>query len=286
MATVNDFKGEKPTWCPGCGDYGVLNALQRASVDLNLDPEEMVIVSGIGCSGKLSAYFGAYGLHTIHGRSLPSAQGVKIANRDLTVIAAGGDGDGYGIGMGHFIHAMRRNVNITYIVMDNHIYGLTTGQTSPTSDKGFVTKTAPAGAADQPVQPLALALAAGAGFIAQGFSGDIPQLTELMKEAITHKGFSLLNVFSPCVTFNKQNTYEFYKSHIVKLTDHPEYDPTDKAMALLKVAQSDTIYTGVIYKTERTTFEDQIPNYSQSGLATQEHILKDEDFAKLLEQFQ
>lgn len=286
MSVINDFKGEKPTWCPGCGDYGVLNALQRTSVELGLDPEEMVVVSGIGCSGKLSAYFGSYGLHTIHGRSLPTAQGVKIANRELMVIAAGGDGDGYGIGMGHFIHAMRRNVNITYIVMDNHIYGLTTGQTSPTSDTGFVTKTAPKGAVEHPVHPLQLALSAGASFIAQGFSGDIPQLSMLMKEAITHKGFSLLNIFSPCVTFNKQNTYEFYKSRIVKVSDEESYDPTNKAMALMKVIQEDAIYTGVIYKNERSTYEEMAPNFSNAGLATLDHTLSDQELEQLLLQFQ
>ena len=286
MATISDFKGEKPTWCPGCGDYGVLNALQKASVDLGLDPEEMVVVSGIGCSGKLSAYFGSYGLHSIHGRSLPTAQGVKLANRDLTVIAAGGDGDGYGIGMGHFIHAMRRNVDITYIVMDNHIYGLTTGQTSPTSDTGFVTKTAPSGAVEQPVHPLQLALATGASFVAQGFSGDVAQLVEILKEAIQHKGFALVNVFSPCVTFNKQNTYEYYRSRIVKVSDVEDYDPADKAQALARVLEEERFYTGVIYKNDRVTYEDAAPNFSESGLAMQDHSLSPRDLEQLLAQFQ
>lgn len=285
MAVLADFKAEKPTWCPGCGDFGVLNALQRAAVDLGLDPEEMVVVSGIGCSGKLSAYFGSYGLHTIHGRSLPTAQGVKLANRDLTVLAAGGDGDGFGIGMGHFVHAMRRNIDITYLVMDNHIYGLTTGQTSPTSDHGMVTKTAPKGAVEEPVHPVAMALVAGCGFVAQGFSGDIAQLANIIKRAIGHKGFSFVNIFSPCVTYNKQNTYEFYKGNVAKLEDDSSYDPRDLAQALVKASDPGTVYTGVFYESDRPTFEESVPRYSKAGLARQRHELKEADYERLLAQF-
>ncbi len=196
MAKVADFKAARPTWCPGCGDFGVLNALTRAVADLGLEPEEVVVVSGIGCSGKISQYFGSYGFHGIHGRALPIAQGVKLANRELTVIAAGGDGDGYGIGLSHVIHAIRRNVDLTYIVMDNHIYGLTTGQLAPTSDKGMKTKTSPYGSVEEPVRPLELALGQGCGFVAQAFSGEIHHMAEVFKKAIQHKGFSLVNVFS------------------------------------------------------------------------------------------
>lgn len=280
-----DFKAEKPTWCPGCGDFGVLNALQRAAVELGLDPEEMVTVSGIGCSGKLSAYFGSYGLHTIHGRTLPTAQGVKLANRELTVLAAGGDGDGFGIGMGHLVHAMRRNVDITYLVMDNHVYGLTTGQTSPTSDKGMVTKTAPKGAVEEPVHPIGLALVSGCGFVAQGFSGDIAQLSGIMKRAIQHKGFSFVNIFSPCVTYNKQNTYEFYKSNVKKLEDDPAYSASDRAAALAKATEAGVVYTGVFYEGDRATYEDSVPNYSKVGLAKQQHHLEASDYERLLVQF-
>ncbi|MHB1628664.1 MAG: 2-oxoacid:ferredoxin oxidoreductase subunit beta [Bacilli bacterium] len=286
MAVLTDFKGEKPTWCPGCGDFGVLNALQRTAALLGLDPEDMVVVSGIGCSGKLSAYFGSYGLHTIHGRTLPTAQGVKLANRELTVLAAGGDGDGFGIGMGHFIHAMRRNIDITYLVMDNHIYGLTTGQTSPTSDTGFVTKTAPKGAVEFPVHPLSLALSAGCGFVAQGFSGDIPQLSAILKRAIRHKGFSFVNIFSPCVTFNKQNTYEFYKTNIVKVEDDAGYDSNNAALAMAKLEQSQSVVTGVLYERDRPTYEDSVPNFLKTGLATAQHALTESDFDRLLAQFQ
>ncbi|MCY0876678.1 MAG: 2-oxoacid:ferredoxin oxidoreductase subunit beta [Firmicutes bacterium] len=285
MAILADFKAEKPTWCPGCGDFGVLNALQRASVELGLDPEEMVVVSGIGCSGKLSAYFGSYGLHSIHGRSLPTAQGVKLANRELTVLAAGGDGDGFGIGLGHFIHAMRRNIDITYLVMDNHIYGLTTGQTSPTSDAGMITKTAPTGAVEEPVHPLHLALVTGCGFVAQGFSGDIVQLATIVKRAIAHKGFSFVNIFSPCVTYNKQNTYEFYKSHVKKVEDDPTYDAGNRFAALERVTEANALLTGVLYEGDRVTFEDGHAKYSTKGLATQEHTLSDDDYVKLLADF-
>lgn len=285
MAVLADYKAEKPTWCPGCGDFGVLNALQRAAVDLALDPEEMVVVSGIGCSGKLSAYFGSYGLHTIHGRSLPTAQGVKMANRDLTVVAAGGDGDGFGIGLGHFIHAMRRNIDITYLVMDNHIYGLTTGQTSPTSDHGMVTKTAPKGAVEEPVHPLELALVTGCGFIAQGFSGDIAQLSQIIKRAIEHKGFSFVNIYSPCVTYNKQNTYEFYKGNVKKVEEIDGYDATNRFAVLQQVSEAHALLTGVLYEAERPTFEQSVPRFATTGLSQLEHRLDAKDYERLLADF-
>ncbi len=285
MATIADFKAEKPTWCPGCGDYGVLNALARAAVDLDIDPERMVVVSGVGCSGKLSAYFGSYGLHTVHGRSLPTAQGVKLANRDLTVVAAGGDGDGFGIGVGHFIHAMRRNIDLTYLVMDNHIYGLTTGQTSPTSDTGMVTKTAPRGAVEEPVHPLSLALVSGCGFVSQGFSGDIAQLSSIIKRAIAHRGFSFVNIFSPRVTYNKQNTYDFYKTHVVKVDDDASYDASNRMMALQKVTDAHYLLTGVLYEGDRLPYEDSAPNFATTGLATMDHELTSQDYDRLLAQF-
>ena len=178
MATIKDFRtNNRPTWCPGCGDYAVLSSLQKACADLGLAPEEVVLVSGIGCSGKIAQHFGSYGFHSLHGRALPTATGVKLANQDLTVIAAGGDGDGYGIGMGHFVHAVRRNIDLTYIVMDNHIYGLTTGQLSPTSERGFKSKTSPKGSAEEPVKAVETAIVNGASFVAQAFSGDVKRGT-------------------------------------------------------------------------------------------------------------
>ncbi|MDQ0189011.1 2-oxoacid:ferredoxin oxidoreductase subunit beta [Alicyclobacillus cycloheptanicus] len=286
MSTIQDFQTERATWCPGCGDFGVLNAMQKAAVNLGLEPEQVVIVSGIGCSGKMSQHFGGYGLHSLHGRSLPTAQAVKLANRSLTVLAAGGDGDGYGIGMGHFIHAIRRNVDITYVVMDNHIYGLTTGQASPTSDVGSRTKTSPHGSVEEPIVPLQLALAQNCGFVAQGFSGNIKQLTSLIERAILHRGFSLVNVFSPCVTFNKVQTYEFYKRHLVNLDDDPDYNPNDRITALHRVAKAQNIVTGLIYEDpERASFDQTVYGYPDTPIAANNWVLSREDTAEILATF-
>lgn len=198
VATFKDFRNNvKPNWCPDCGDFSVQAAIQRAAANVGLTPEELAIVSGIGCSGRISGYINSYGFHGIHGRSLPIAQGVKMANKDLTVIASGGDGDGFAIGMGHTIHAIRRNIDVTYIVMDNQIYGLTKGQTSPRSDAGFVTKSTPQGSIESALSVMEMALTAGATFVAQSFSTDLKDLTALIEEGINHKGFSLINVFRP-----------------------------------------------------------------------------------------
>jgi 2-oxoglutarate/2-oxoacid ferredoxin oxidoreductase subunit beta len=286
MATMVDFKTEKATWCPGCGDFGVLNAMQKAAVNLGLEPEQIVVVSGIGCSGKMSQHFGAYGIHSLHGRSLPTAQAVKLANRDLTVIAAGGDGDGFGIGLGHFIHAIRRNIDITYIVMDNHIYGLTTGQASPTSDVGSKTKTSPSGTIEQPIAPIQLALAQNCGFVAQGFSGNIKQLTSLIEKAIQHKGFSFVNVFSPCVTFNKVNTYEFYKANLDNVDEDPTYDPHNRLLALERVANAENVIVGLLYEdVNRRSFEEGIPSYPNTPLAHLSGALTDADYQDILREF-
>ena len=285
MAKVADFKAARPTWCPGCGDFGVLNALTRAVADLGLEPEEVVVVSGIGCSGKISQYFGSYGFHGIHGRALPIAQGVKLANRELTVIAAGGDGDGYGIGLSHVIHAIRRNVDLTYIVMDNHIYGLTTGQLAPTSDKGMKTKTSPYGSVEEPVRPLELALGQGCGFVAQAFSGEIHHMAEVFKKAIQHKGFSLVNVFSPCVTFNKLNTYDYFKERLVNLDEDPDYDRHDRQAALRKVMETGGMVIGVIYEADKPTYEEQLPGFPEEGLARRPLELQPDDFEALEAQF-
>lgn len=213
--TEKDFSnGNLPTWCPGCGDFAVLKAIQRALVRLAVRPENTVLVSGIGCSGKISHYFGGYGIHTTHGRALPVAQGIAVGRPDLTVIVAGGDGDGYGIGLHHLIHAARRNVNLLYMVMDNGVYGNTKGQTSPTSPMGYRSGTTPHGSHDLPIDPLGVAWAAGASWIAQGFSGEVGMLADLVISGVEHPGFSLLNVLSPCVVFNREYGYEFYRHHM------------------------------------------------------------------------
>ena len=233
--TMADLKGKAdPDWCPGCGDFGVLSALQKALVELQIPTHNVVTISGIGCSSNLPGYMNTYGMHTLHGRALAVATGLKLANHALTVVVTGGDGDGFGIGGNHFVHSMRRNVDLLYIVMDNQIYGLTTGQTSPTSRVGMKTKSMPFGNIEAPVNPISLALAAGATFIARGFSAEQKHLTELIKRGIEHQGFSFLDVFSPCVTYNHDNTYQWFRPRVKKLEEDPSYDPTDWAAAMEK----------------------------------------------------
>jgi len=238
MATINitapkpmvmaDLKGRvDPDWCPGCGDFGVLAAVQKALVELQIPNHQVATVSGIGCSSNFPGFINTYGMHTLHGRSLPVASGLKLANHELTVLVTGGDGDGFGIGCGHFVHAMRRNINLTYLVLDNQVYGLTTGQTSPTSRIGMKTKSNPYGNMDTPVNPVTLALSAGATFVGRGFSGDQKHLTELIKQAIQHKGFSFLDIFSPCVTYNHDNTFQWFRPRVKRLEDNAEYDATN-----------------------------------------------------------
>ena len=285
--TVKDYRAnaQPSTWCPGCGDFAVVAAMQRALVNLGLKPHQVVAVTGIGCSGKFNYYLGANAFNSMHGRSLPVAQAIKIANRDLVVIAAGGDGDGYGIGVGHFIHACRRNVDITYVVMDNHIYGLTTGQTSPTSRKGFKTKTTPYGAAEHPIRPLPLALASGCGFVAQGFSGDVKHLQSLFEAAIQHKGFALVNVLSPCVTFNKEQTYDWWRENLVNLDEREDYDPADRSAAYKVVNELNSLVTGIIYREERSDYQDELPNYDPEPLVYQDLSRPIQDRDELLAAF-
>ncbi|WP_053960206.1 2-oxoacid:ferredoxin oxidoreductase subunit beta [Sulfobacillus thermosulfidooxidans] len=287
MATLHDFKTqEKSWWCPGCGDFGVLAALEKALVEVGADPSTTAIIAGIGCSGKIGNYINSYNLHVTHGRTLPSAMGVKLANRDLTVLAVGGDGDAYAIGMGHFMHALRRNVNMTYIVMDNHVYGLTKGQTSPTSEIGFHTKTSPDGSIDTPVHPLMLAVAGGATFVAQGFSSWQPQLARLIVEGIKHPGFAMINVISPCVTYNRINTYEWYKKTLVNLDDDPSYRPTSRAIALARLEETDELVTGLIYQEPSVPYEDQIPGFSKQPIVHQNWHVDSTLWNQILEHFE
>ncbi|MBB6635309.1 2-oxoacid:ferredoxin oxidoreductase subunit beta [Cohnella thailandensis] len=287
MATFKEFRNNvKPNWCPGCGDFSVQAAIQRAAANVGLEPEQLAVISGIGCSGRISGYINAYGLHGIHGRALPIAQGVKLANRELTVIASGGDGDGFAIGMGHTVHAIRRNLDITYIVMDNQIYGLTKGQTSPRSAEGFKTKSTPEGSIESTLSPLEIALSAGATFVAQSFSSDLKQLTALIEAGLQHKGFSLINVFSPCVTFNKINTYDWFKENIVNLDQFEDYDPSNRVAAMNKIMETGGMLTGLIYQDKgRKSYEDLAVGFRQEALAKQDLKLSAGDFDKLLAEF-
>ncbi|HEY8418133.1 MAG TPA: 2-oxoacid:ferredoxin oxidoreductase subunit beta [Limnochordales bacterium] len=287
MPKLADFKTtEKSWWCPGCGDFGVLAALQKALVDLGVEPHNVAIVAGIGCSGKIGNYINCYNFHVTHGRTLPTAMGLKLVNRDLTVIAAGGDGDGYAIGGNHFLHAIRRNVDITYIVMDNQIYGLTKGQVSPTSAIGFKTRSTPDGNIERPVRPLQLAIAAGATFVAAGFSSDVKQLSRLIAEGIQHKGFALINVYSPCVTFNRVNTYDWYKEVLLNLDEDEAYDPTDRGKAIQMLIDTDERVRGLVYKApDQPSFQDLFPGYREEPIVHQDWTMPEEDFAQLLEQY-
>ncbi|QQC96421.1 2-oxoacid:ferredoxin oxidoreductase subunit beta [Mammaliicoccus sciuri] len=287
MATFKDFRNNvKPNWCPGCGDFSVQAAIQKAAANVGLEPEEVAIITGIGCSGRLSGYVNSYGVHSIHGRSLPLAQGVKMANKDLTVIASGGDGDGFAIGMGHTVHALRRNMDMTYIVMDNQIYGLTKGQTSPSSAKGFVTKSTPKGNIEQNIAPLELAISSGATFVAQSFSSDIRELTSIIEEAINHKGFSFVNVFSPCVTYNKINTYDWFKENLTKLADIEGYDNTNKSQAMQTVLDTESMITGIIYQDKDTpSYESQIEQFDEQPLVKKSLKLEQNQFDELVSQF-
>jgi 2-oxoglutarate/2-oxoacid ferredoxin oxidoreductase subunit beta len=275
-----------PDWCPGCGDFGVLRALELAAQKLHLPTKDILVVSGIGCSSNLPGFFHGYGVHSIHGRAVAVASGAKLANHGLHVVITGGDGDGYGIGLNHFIHAMRRNLDLTYVVMNNQIYGLTTGQASPTTEKGHKTKSTPRGNVELPINPIALAIVSGATYVARGFSGDAKHLADLIAGGIAHHGFSLVDVFSPCVTYNKINTFQFFRQRTYKLDDEKTYDASDSEGALRKSFEWDPkIPLGLIYKGEQLTYEDSEPALKKGPLV--HHPLKMEKslFEDLVEEF-
>lgn len=267
---LDTYKGPvDPDWCPGCGDFGVLRSLQQAAGKCGVQPKDLLVVSGIGCSSNLPGFIHAYGIHSLHGRAVAVATGAHLANTDLKVVMTGGDGDGYGIGIGHFIHAMRRNLDVTYIVMDNQIYGLTTGQASPTTSRGHKTKSTPKGNAEVPLNPLALAITAGATYVARGFSGEQKQLVDLIAGGIAHKGFALIDVFSPCVTYNKINTYQWFKERTYKLEDQ-NWDSSDFRASLDKAFEwGDKIPLGLLYKDSKPIYEDSEPVLSRGPLVKQ-----------------
>ena len=280
---LDTFKGPvPPDWCPGCGDFGVLKALKEAAVELQIPPHELMVVSGIGCSSNLPGFINAYGAHTLHGRAIPVATGIKLANTDLNVVITGGDGDGYGLGLGHFIHAVRRNLDLTYIVMDNQIYGLTTGQASPTSMLDVTTKTTPRGNVEMPINPLGLAIISGATYVARGFSGNPRQLAQLVAGAIAHKGFALIDVFSPCVTWNKVNTYAWFRQRVYDVNEE-SHDPQDYSAALEKAIEfGDRIPTGLIYQADRPTYQESEPVLQRGPLVRQKMGIERPLFDELL----
>jgi 2-oxoglutarate ferredoxin oxidoreductase subunit beta len=268
---VKDYASPvKPTWGPGCGDFGILAAVKQGLVKAGLAPHEVLVVSGIGCGSKLPDYARVNGLMTLHGRPLPIATGAKLGNHGLKVITVHGDGDSMGLGMGHFIHTARRNLGIVDLIQNNQIYGLTKGQYSPTSDTGLVTSTSRDGSIETAANPVALALTAGGTFIARGFAGDVKGLGALIAEALQHEGYALVDILQPCVTFNKKNTYDWYRERVYDLAE-TDHDPSDRFAAYRKATEwGDRIPVGIIYQTRRPTYEEQVEGLRRGPIATRE----------------
>ena len=282
--TADSFKTiNLPTWCPGCGDFGIWMGLKNALVELGIGPDDALLVYGIGCHGNMSGWMRTYGVEGLHGRTLPVAQGAKLANHTVPVIAIAGDGDCLGEGGNHFIHAAKRNPDITVILHDNQVYGLTTGQASPTAKDHLKTKSTPEGVTDTPVNPLTLALVSGATFVARGFAGDMPGLTRIIASAISHKGFSVVDILQPCVTFNHVHTYQWYRSRLYQL-DSASYVPNDRLRAIEKAMEwGDKIPVGVFYQENAPTSEDREPALASGPLASQ--TLGVSDLDALLSEF-
>jgi len=258
MPTLDDYKGQIPAWCPGCGNFGILKAFKEAFVELGIEPHEFAIVSGIGQSSKFPHYVRCNTFNGLHGRTLPVATGVRLANHEMLVLAVAGDGDCYGEGGNHLIHAIRRNISVKLFVHDNQIYGLTKGQASPTSMEGMVTKNQPFGVLSEQLNPMVMAIALDCSFVARGYAGDQEHLKGLIKEAVNHKGFSLVDILQPCVTFNKVNTYAWYGQRVYHI--EPDYNPEDRVQAFQKALEwGERIPIGVIYRNHRPTFEERVP---------------------------
>ncbi len=266
MNTLDDYRGRTPAWCPGCGNFAILNTFMETFAELGIRPHQFTIVSGIGQAGKFPHYVKCNTFNGLHGRTLPVATGIRLANHHMLVVAEAGDGDCYGEGGNHLIHAMRRNVGVKLFVHNNQIYGLTKGQASPTSMEGMVTKNQPFGVLSEQLNPLALAIAMDCSFVARGFAGDKEHLKGLMKEAINHRGFALLDILQPCVTFNKINTYAWYRERVYQLPS--DYTPRDRVRAFEKALEwGDRIPLGVIYRNGRPTLEDRIPIFEYGTVA-------------------
>ena len=256
---IGDYApASESAWCPGCGNFGILRSVDKALVAMKLQPHQVLLVSGIGQAGKLPHYTRANVFNGLHGRPMPAAVAAKLANRELSVIVVSGDGDAYGEGGNHFVHAMNRNSDLTYLVHNNQVYALTKGQASPTTDLGFTTKLNPNGAWNA-LRPLAVAVACDCSFVARGFAGDIDHLAWLIEQGVKHKGFSLIEVLQPCVSFNKQNTFQWYQERVYKLEEAGGYDPANRGAAFEKTLEwGEKIPIGVIYRHERPVFEDYV----------------------------
>jgi len=258
MATWDDYKGDTPAWCPGCGNFSILKTFKEAMIELGLEPHQFTIVSGIGQAGKFPHYLKCNTFNGLHGRTLPVATGIRLANHQMPVIAVAGDGDCYGEGGNHLMHAMRRNVNVKLFVHNNQVYGLTKGQASPTTPEGTVTKNAPFGVFSEQLNPMALAVALDCSFVARSFSGDQEHLKAMIREAMGHRGFCLVDILQPCVSFNKVNTHAWYKQRAYHLES--SYDSTNRSSAFNRALEwGDRIPIGIIYRNNRPTLEERIP---------------------------
>ncbi|MCX5720317.1 MAG: 2-oxoacid:ferredoxin oxidoreductase subunit beta [Nitrospirae bacterium] len=268
MSTLEDYRGQKTTWCPGCGNFGILKAFKDAMIELGIEPHQVTVVSGIGQAGKFPHYIKCNTFNGLHGRTLPVATGIKLTNHEMLVIAVAGDGDCYGEGGNHLIHTIRRNINVKLFVHDNQIYGLTKGQASPTSMEGMITKNQPFGVFSEQLNPIVFAIALDCSFVARGFAGDPVHLKGLMKEAINHRGFAVVDILQPCVTFNKVNTYEWYRQRVYPV--EPEYNPEDKMEAFKKALEwGERIPIGILYRNQRLTLEERIPTIKDKPLVKQ-----------------
>lgn len=280
---VYDMNDIDIAWCPGCGNFPILKTLKRTLADLQIKPTGLVLVSGIGQAAKIPHYFKTNVFNGLHGRALPAATAIKAANPSLTVIVESGDGDTYGEGGNHFIHTIRRNPNITNIVHNNMVYGLTKGQASPTSQKGFVTPVQVGGVFLEPFNPLAVAIALDASFVARAFSGDIERTTDILKKAIEHKGYALVDIFQPCVTFNRLNTIQWFKEHTYYLEDH---DPSDRQKAFEKATETDKLPLGIFYESpQKSAFEENVGVYRENQTPLYERDLDTKELNNLIETF-
>lgn len=269
MVTLDTFKGQAPAWCPGCGNFAILKTFKEVMVEIQFEPHQITVVSGIGQAAKLPHYTRCNAFNGLHGRALPVATGIRLANHAMPVIVTTGDGDCYGEGGNHLMAAMRRNINVKLFVHDNQIYGLTKGQPSPTTSEGTKAKNVPFGVISEQFNPMALAVALDCSFAARAFAGDPAHLKDLMKEAMNHQGFVLIDILQPCVTFNKVNTYDWYRQRVYHI--EPSYNPEDRMAAFQKSLEwGDRIPLGVIYRNNRPTFEERVPMLTAGPLVHQD----------------